>query len=435
MTPAQTTILLIYGAIVAIWPIRYLVLKYILSKTQFLSPGSPTLEAADPPLVSAIIPAKDEEATLADCLASVCRQAYPRLEILVIDDRSVDRTRQIASEFANRDARLRVLSNDHLPPGWTGKTYVLQQAADQARGQWLWFLDADTVHAPEFLGVMLEYARAQQAALVSLLPELRCETFWEQVVQPLGGIVLMQSFPLHRVNDDRSKLAFANGQSILVERKAYDAAGGHSAVRDRFVEDIGMACKVKALGLPIRTVLVRNLVTCRMYASLGQLIRGWSRILYDALDRKAWRLAGRLLDPIIFCQSGHVALLAGGDLAACRVPRSVSPLAAGTWPAASRLDVSGLSPGLRDLRAWFAARRLVSGGQPGDRFHPAALDLDVPDRSRHLAWDELWCGQNEKGTTLSDNGTLRIIQGRLLRLHSPSTMRVIRGRSQSPSTL
>ena len=167
MTPAQTTILLIYGASVAVWPIRYLVLKSILSKTQFLSPGSPTLDARDPPLVSAVITAKDEEAILADCLASVCRQAYPRLEILVIDDRSVDRTRQIASEFADRDPRLHVLSNIHLPPGWTGKTYVLQQAADQARGQWLWFLDADTVQAPEFLGVMLEYARAQQAALLS----------------------------------------------------------------------------------------------------------------------------------------------------------------------------------------------------------------------------------------------------------------------------
>ena len=205
---------------------------------------------------------------------------------------------------------MRVLQNDQLPAGWTGKTYVLNQAAAQARGDWLWFLDADTTHAPEFLGVMLEHARTQNAALVSLLPELRCETFWEQIVQPLGAIVLMQSFPLHRVNDDRSKLAFANGQSILIARPAYDAAGGHAAVRDRFVEDIGLAAKVKGLGFPIRTVLVQNLVTCRMYASLGQIVRGWSRILYDALDRKAWRLGLRLLDPLIFCQSGHVVLLA-----------------------------------------------------------------------------------------------------------------------------
>ena len=304
------TLLWVYAAIIAAWPVRYVVLRHILGKSQFLSASSPALARADPPLVSAIIPAKDEEATLADCLTAVCKQNYPRLEILVMDDRSTDRTGEIAREFAESDTRLRVLTNDHLPAGWTGKTYVLQRAAGESRGDWLWFLDADTVHAPEFLGVMMEYARSHRASLVSLLPELKCETFWEQLVQPLGGIVLMQSFPLDKVNDDRSKLAFANGQSILVERKAYLAAGGHEAVRDRFVEDIGMAQKVKALGLPIRTALVRGLVTCRMYASLGQLVRGWSRILYDALDRKPWRLIGRLLDPIVFCQSGHVALLA-----------------------------------------------------------------------------------------------------------------------------
>jgi glycosyltransferase involved in cell wall biosynthesis len=309
MSQTQVVLLRLYVAIIAIWPIRYLVLRYILGKSPFLTPGSPAGAWDDPPLVSAIIPARDEEAMIADCLGSVCRQNYPRLEMLVIDDRSTDRTNEIAQGFAERDTRVRVLTNDQLPSGWTGKTYVLHRAALQAQGQWLLFLDTDTVHAPEFLGVLMQYARAQRAALVSLLPELRCETFWEQVVQPLGGIVLMQSFPLHKVNDDRSKLAFANGQSILVERSAYEAAGGHEAVRDRFVEDIGLAQKVKALGIPIRTTLVRGLVTCRMYASLGQLMRGWSRILYDALDRKPWRLLVRLLDPLIFCQSGQLVLL------------------------------------------------------------------------------------------------------------------------------
>ena len=124
-------------------------------------------------------------------------------------------------------------------------------------------------------------------------------------MQPLAAITLMQSFPLHVVNDDRSRLAFANGQYILIERSAYLAAGGHRAVRERFVEDIGLAEQVKALGLPIRVALVRGLVSCRMYSSFSQLVRGWSRILYDALGRKAWRLFLKLLDPIIFCQSGH----------------------------------------------------------------------------------------------------------------------------------
>ena len=116
-------------------------------------------------------------------------------------------------------------------------------------------------------------------------------------MQPLAAITLMQSFPLHVVNDDRSPLAFANGQYILIERGAYEAAGGHRAVRGRFVEDIGIAKRVKALGLPIRVALVRGLVLCRMYSSFRQLVRGWSRILYDALGRKTWRLLLKLLDP------------------------------------------------------------------------------------------------------------------------------------------
>ncbi|MGO9468386.1 MAG: glycosyltransferase [Isosphaeraceae bacterium] len=326
MTNGQVVLLWFYVAIIAIWPIRLLVLEVVLRRTGRLSPDSPRYEQPDAPLVSAILPARDEEHNLARCLDSLSAQDYPNLEIIVVNDRSTDRTGSIAERASMLDSRIRVLTIERLPAGWTGKTHALQKAASEARGDWFWFMDADTDHAPESLSTLMEYARSEGASLVSLLPELRCETFWEKVVQPLAGITLMQSFPLNVVNDDRSRLAFANGQYILIERPAYLAAGGHETVRDRFVEDIALATQVKGLGLPIRVALARGLVTCRMYSSLAQLVRGWSRILYDALDRKAWRLSLNLLDGLVISQTAHVAFVAGLALGLCHA-----------WPLASWL--------------------------------------------------------------------------------------------------
>ncbi len=175
---------------------------------------------------------------MAECLDSVRAQTYPNYEILVVDDRSVDDTAAIARRYAEIDPRIRLISIDHLPHGWTGKTHALHMTAQHARGDWFWFLDADTRHHPDSLSIMFQYATSKNAVLASLIPRMRCETFWENVVQPLAGIVLMRSFPPFLVNWDRWPLAFANGQYILVERAAYEAAGGHQAVRDRFVEDI-----------------------------------------------------------------------------------------------------------------------------------------------------------------------------------------------------
>ncbi len=367
MTPTQRTILWVYAAIVAIWPIRQLVLELIIRNLEILSDRSPRYAAPEPPLVTAIIPARDEEASLADCLASVCAQSYPNLEIVVVDDRSTDATGAIARRFAADDPRVRVLTIAELPDGWTGKTHALQVASESARGEWFWFLDADTRHEPDNLSIVLEYAREHRAEMASLLPEMRCETFWEDVVQPLAGVVLMQSFPLFRVNDDRSRLAFANGQYILIRRSAYLAAGGHRAVRDRFVEDIYLAKRVKALGLPIRVAVAQGIGSTRMYTSLGGLVRGWSRILYDALGRNPWRLLGRLLDPLIFSQTGHVALVAALAMLASGVARPFALGLLGLSVAHHVLTYTVLSrvyrvsvPRTRHV-AWFPLANLVIG--------------------------------------------------------------------------
>jgi glycosyltransferase involved in cell wall biosynthesis len=328
MTTAQTALLWAYAAIIAMWPVRLVVLEVVLRRLGYLSPASPGYQPAQAPLVTAILPARNEEHNLKECLLSLRAQDYPNLEIIAVDDRSKDGTGAIARSAALVDPRVRVLTIESLPAGWTGKTHALHQAAALAKGDWLWCMDADTIHAPVSLSVMMEYARREGAALVSLLPELRCESFWEQVVQPMAGITLMQAFPLNVVNDDRARLAFANGQYILMERSAYLAVGGHEAVRDRFVEDIALSRRVKGRGLRIRVALARGLVSCRMYASLAQLVSGWSRILYDAMDRKAWRVGLTLLDGLVLSQSGHVALVCGLALLAS------GTVALGAWLAA-----------------------------------------------------------------------------------------------------
>lgn len=305
----ETLILGIYGFIVFVWVARHAAYTWIARGFAVLRADSPRYAGAEPPRVTAIIPAKDEEAVLGGCLETVVAQSYPNLEILVVNDRSGDGTESIAREAEARDDRVRLINIRDLPDGWTGKTHALHVATREAAGDWLWFVDADTRHHADALSIMLEHGRRNQAALVSLVPELRCETFWEKALQPLEGIVLMRSFSQREVNNDSSPVGFANGQNILVEREAYEAVGGHDAVRERFVEDIYMAKNVKASGRPIRLAIGTEISSTRMYTNLGQIVRGWSRILYDALDRRVGSLVGKIIEPLFFSQTGDVAFV------------------------------------------------------------------------------------------------------------------------------
>ncbi|MFM7128469.1 MAG: glycosyltransferase family 2 protein [bacterium] len=307
---------------VSVWAFRHLAIGFIFWRTPKLGLKSPKfvgLAAQPAPLVSILMPCKDEEQNVAACARDLLAQTYPNFELILIDDRSTDRTGAVADEVAATDPRVQVLHLIDRPPGWTGKTYALKRGMEAARGSWILFVDADTRHNPDCLSIVMQWASDRQASMVSLLPQMRCDTFWERVNQPLCGIVLMRSFPLELVNADWSGMAFANGQYILIDRAVYDEAGGHESVRDKFVEDIYLARVVKQkLKKRVLTAVSPEICSTRMYTDLGSQICGWARIYFDAWGRSATTATWKIIEPLLFTQSAWIiplvalALMAAG---------------------------------------------------------------------------------------------------------------------------
>jgi hypothetical protein len=252
--------------------------------------GLPRASAASPPatpaLVSVLVPARNEERGLAACLASLSAQTYPALEIVAIDDGSTDGTAGILAAAVAREPRLRAVRLDGPPPGWTGKNFALASGVRLARGRWLCFTDADTVHAPEAIARAVGFAEAHGLGLLSLTSRQVTGSVWERIVQPVVFGLLDQWYPLARVNDPASPLAAANGIFILVRGDAYRAAGGHAAVAGEVLEDVALARNVKGAGLRLGFVDGADLVAARMYTGLRAIRRGWVKNLYRLRGRR-----------------------------------------------------------------------------------------------------------------------------------------------------
>lgn len=237
------------------------------------------------PAVSVIVPARNEEASLGACLQSLVSQRGVDYEIIVVDDGSADRTRQIAQSFAG----VRVIDAAALPPGATGKCNALACGAREARGQWLLFTDADTVHLPGSLAASLREAQEQQAALLSYSPQQEVHGFWEKAVMPVVFAELTRTYRTEDVNDPASPAAAANGQYLLIAREAYDTVGGHAVIRS-LLEDVELARAVKRSGRRLRFRYGGDRVRARMYRNVAQLREGWTKnlaLLFDSPLRLA----------------------------------------------------------------------------------------------------------------------------------------------------
>src|SRR6185437_10145196 len=237
-------------------------------------------------MVSAIIPARNEEASIARAVESVAAQAEVG-EVIVVDDWSTDRTAAILEELSARVPKLRVVAAEPLPPGWTGKNHAVAIGAREAEGEWLLFTDADTDHGLGSARRALNDAVEHDAVMVSYSPEQELGSFWERALIPFVYCRLGARFSFARVNDPAKPDAAANGQFLLVLADAYAAVGGHGGVAGQVLEDVALARRLKQAGHRIYFTAPVGLVRTRMYRSFGAMWEGWTKNLYPLMGGSA----------------------------------------------------------------------------------------------------------------------------------------------------
>jgi chlorobactene glucosyltransferase len=244
-------------------------------------PDSPLPESA--PLISVMVPARDEEANIETCLKSLQAQDYPNFEILVMDDRSSDNTAAIVRRLAAEDSRIHLFQSELLPEGWAGKPFACYQLAQKAKGSWYLFVDADTIHAPHMLRSVLALAvESDRLGMLSGFPRQLAGSLPQKIAIPVLYFVIMAWLPiwwLHRSKKLRPSLAI--GQFLLFPRDGYWKIGGHKAVKSRIIEDVWLGVEINRSGSRHIAVDLSPVVSCNMYRDVGTMWDGFIRWMYS----------------------------------------------------------------------------------------------------------------------------------------------------------
>jgi cellulose synthase/poly-beta-1,6-N-acetylglucosamine synthase-like glycosyltransferase len=235
---------------------------------------------ADAPLISVLVPARDEAASIGACVNSLLAQDYPNLEIIVLDDESTDGT----AEIVRRDPRVLVVAGAPSPHGWTGKNWACHQLAMHARGEVLCFVDADTILSRDALSRAAAELQDGDLGLVSMLLKTDTGTVAEAVLMPMVNHALLALLPAALMERAaHPDLAVALGPFMMVRREAYTAAGGHAAAPEHIVDDVQLARAVKASGHLVGMRNGTSLVRTRWYEGFREIWDGFSKNAYGGL--------------------------------------------------------------------------------------------------------------------------------------------------------
>jgi glycosyltransferase involved in cell wall biosynthesis len=255
------------------------------------------------PEVSVIVPVRNEQDCLAECLRSLGAQEGTTYEVIVVDDHSSDSSTAIASGFA-----VQVIAADTLPPGWSGKCNAAWSGARAAKGKWLLFTDADTRHAPDSIATGVREAERFDAGLLSYSPKQEVHSLAERALMPVVFSELAACYPPKEVCDPASALAAANGQYLLIRREVYEDIGGHAAVAGAILEDVELARRAKQAGYKLRFRMA-EVVSTRMYRSFGAMWEGWTKNLALLFPNPSRLAFSRLLEFAVIVACAAIAVL------------------------------------------------------------------------------------------------------------------------------
>jgi chlorobactene glucosyltransferase len=237
------------------------------------------------PVVSVIVPTRNEAYRVEKCIRSLKTQTYPHLEIFIIDD-STDNTVDLIKSIVGDDPRFHLIKEEKLPNGWIGKPHALQQGSKLAKGDFLIFIDADTFHDPSLITRSVEYAIEHDIDLLSLVPHHICESFWEKVIQPIPLGLIPAISPLAQVNKPESKVVVAFGPFILMKRSVFNDVGGYETIKGHIADDAEMAKLVKSSGYKVGLTSAQTLMHIRMYEKFSEIWEGWSKNIFLGLVQK-----------------------------------------------------------------------------------------------------------------------------------------------------
>jgi chlorobactene glucosyltransferase len=259
-------------------------ISVIISRRKFILNLEYPVNIPNSPKISIIVPARNEENNIHRCLECLQKIEYPNIEIIVINDRSTDRTGEIIAEIAQVNGRVKLIQGSNLPDGWVGKTHAIHQAISHATGDWFLLIDADVAIHEKAPAIALSYCLNNNLKMLSIALKPSLKTFWENIIMPVVFGAIFFSNPIEKVNDPDDEAAMASGGFIFVNASSYRAMGGHKAIKNSITEDVALARLAKTNDVPYRFVLGQEMGNQRWYASFREIWEGWSRSMFTGMN-------------------------------------------------------------------------------------------------------------------------------------------------------